>query len=164
MSVCTHPPSFHFEGETCRQAEDLKPGDQLRVLSGGSALARVLDATPAEKGWTSVVLDVCWDGPTMIASDTVMTVRPVDGLTAQEQPEPEPETEIRVALEITEEAIHEVELTLHVPIGTAASNAALRDYLSTDWGLFSDVLGDSKVTVNNQQLTRAEILRKGPVA
>jgi hypothetical protein len=63
-------------------ARDLRPGDKLSVLRG-SAQAVVWEADPAEEdGWMSVLLDVSWDGPTLISSDKILSVR---------RPEPDPQ-------------------------------------------------------------------------
>ncbi|MFF1594322.1 hypothetical protein ACFVY0_40495 [Streptomyces sp. NPDC058286] len=79
-ALCDHArPDYHHEGETCRCAADLKPGDQVGIVTG--AHVTILEAHPnIEPGRTSVLFTNSTDGPTRIASDTILPVRPADGL------------------------------------------------------------------------------------
>ncbi|MFZ3562689.1 hypothetical protein ACOKM5_42920 [Streptomyces sp. BH097] len=163
MSICTHRPGYHHNGETCRTAAELKPGDRIPVLDG-AALATVLDARPAEDGWMSVLLDASGDGAALIASDTVLSVRPADGLRADELPAPDPEVEVRVSVEVTEEVIYEQTLTLSVPASATADDAALLAHLADRWTDFDAVIESGTGLVNDQALTGARIVRRKATA
>ncbi|MEU8960077.1 hypothetical protein AB0C93_37955 [Streptomyces sp. NPDC048518] len=75
--LCAHRANYHFEGETCRYAADLKRGDQVGVVSGAHAIV-LRDAQPVadEPGWVSVLLDASGDGPALVPADKVLPVRP----------------------------------------------------------------------------------------
>ncbi|GGO58800.1 hypothetical protein [Streptomyces lasiicapitis] len=161
-TLCNHRrPDHHSEGETCRYARDLKPGDKVGVLSGAQATVR--DAHPAadHDGYTSVLLDVSWDGPALIAADTILPVRPLEGLTHDELPEPEPEVEVQVRLEITEECAYDFTTTVTVPVSAAASEEALHSHLDDNWGAFIEAMDDEvahgNAAANEQSLDRVRI-------
>lgn len=163
-TVCTHPTGTHRSGETCRLAREVKPRDQIRILSG-SALAPVHDAYPsAEDGHTAILLDVAWDGPcpTLIASDMILEVRPADGLKAEELPEPEPEAEVEVYVEVAEKVIYDTHVTITVPASAGADDAALLTYLDANWDQYADLMDNAPSTVTEQSVIHARIATRGP--
>ncbi|MEU6381889.1 hypothetical protein [Streptomyces sp. NPDC046909] len=159
-ALCNHRRAdHHHDGETCRYARELQPGDKISILSG--CLAEVLDAHPAESdGWMSVLLDVSWDGATLIACDTILAVRPANGLRPDELPAPEPGTEVRVRVEVTEEVLYEDDVVLTVPVSATADDTALLIYLSTHWEDYNDVIENGASVVNEQTITSARIVQK----
>ncbi|MFB8442685.1 hypothetical protein ACFC7A_26905 [Streptomyces niveus] len=75
MPLCDqHRANYHFDGETCMLAKDLKPGDELTALGGSAQVTVQHVALHTEPGWTSVLLDVSPD-PTAFRSDSVLSVR-----------------------------------------------------------------------------------------
>ncbi|GAA2345211.1 hypothetical protein OKJ48_24995 [Streptomyces kunmingensis] len=155
---------YHCDGETCRYASELEPGDKLGVLDG--ALMVVLDAHPAEseEGWMSVLLDGSLDGPTLIAHDSILPVRPAGGLRPDELPALDPNIEVRVKVEVTEEVIYEAHLTLTVPASATVDDAALLAHLGEHWSNYEHVIEGGTGTVNDQMLTGARIVRQGVTA
>ncbi|MFE1521994.1 hypothetical protein ACFW9I_35210 [[Kitasatospora] papulosa] len=134
--LCNHRRfDHHFEGETCRYASELKPGDKFGVLD--DALVVVLVAHPAEKSWMSVPLDGSVDGPTLIAHDTVPTVRSAGGVRPDELPAPDPDIEVRLKAKVTEELIYEAHLTFAVPASATVDDAA---YLGEHSSTYEDVI------------------------
>lgn len=165
-TVCTHPRDYHRDGETCRTAGSLKPGDQIRALAG-AMLVVVRDAAPAQyAGYTSLVLPGSGDAPCplLIGSDTVLTVRPRAGLKAEELPEPEPEVEIRAAIQVAEESTYSTDVTLTVPVSAAADDEALEAYLGEHWQGLSDFVDGATATIDAQYLISASVVERGRTA
>ncbi|MFD8573687.1 hypothetical protein [Streptomyces sp. NPDC059639] len=88
-TLCAHArPDYHQLGETCRYAADLRPGDQVAVITG--IHMTVYDARPADD---PAMIDLHYDGTdaddpalaTQIHGRAIVPVIPADGLTAQEQ-------------------------------------------------------------------------------
>lgn len=158
-ALCTHHrPDHHFKGETCRYASELQPGDKINVLDG--ALVTVVDAHPAqhdEEGWVSVLLDGSLDGPTLVACDAVLPVRPADGLRPDELPEEQ--IEVRVRIEVAEEVRYEDDVTVTVPASATADDAALLAHLIDHWADYDDVIDSGVGTVNDQAVTGARIVK-----
>lgn len=132
-ALCNHTRAdYHFDDETCMYARDLRPGDKLSVLRG-SAQAVVREAEPAEEdGWMSVLLDVSWDGPTLISSDKVLSVRRPE---PDPQPDPtgdpddSPATTVTVALTVTETVTYDFPSEVEVPADVVDDEAELHSYL-----------------------------------
>lgn len=158
--ICTHRPDYHFEGETCRYARELKPGDQINVLAG--AFVVVLEAHPASdaEGWISVLLDGSIDGPTPLAHDSILPVRPVDGLRPDEMPVPDVDVEVCATVEVTEEVVYQATLTLTVPASATVDDAALLAHLDACWSDYSDVIESEVGTVADQRLSDAWVAER----
>ncbi|MEU6846308.1 hypothetical protein ABZ930_30985 [Streptomyces sp. NPDC046716] len=80
-------PDSHQPGETCRYAADLRPGDQVAVITG--IFMTVYSACPADG---PNMIDLHYDATgrrpalaTQIHAHTLASVIPADGLTTQEQ-------------------------------------------------------------------------------
>lgn len=162
-TVCTHSLGQHRSGETCRPAREVKPGDQIRILSG-AVLAPVHDACPAaEDGHTAILLDVAWNGscPVLVASDVVLEVGPADGLAAEELPEPEPEAEVEIYVEVAEKVIYDTHATITVPASAAADDAALLAYLDDTWDQCAELMDNAPSTVTEQSVIEARIVTRG---
>ncbi|MGX1025555.1 hypothetical protein [Streptomyces sp. SAI-097] len=143
-ALCNHTRAdYHHDGETCMYARDLRPGDKLSVLRG-SAQAVVREADPAEEdGWMSVLLDVSWDGPTLISSDTVLSVR-------RPEPDPQPDTTgdqddgtlttVTVELTVTETVTYDFQSEVELPADVVDDENELHSYLDEREELWLDDL------------------------
>ncbi|MET9499549.1 hypothetical protein [Streptomyces sp. NPDC006552] len=159
--LCAHRrPDHHVDGETCRYASELKPGDQINVLNG--VLVRVLQADPIEdaEDWIAVLLDGSVDGPTPLARDSILPVRPADGLRPDEMPAPDRDVEVRATVEVTEEVVYEATLTLTVPASVTVDDAALLAHLDAHWSDYNDVIEGGAGTVTDQNLSDARIVQR----
>jgi hypothetical protein len=168
-ALCNHTrPDFHFDGETCMYARDLRPGDKLSVLSG-SAQAAVREADPAdEAGWMSVLLDVSWDGPTLISSDTVLSVRRRE---PDSQPDPTgdqddgPVTTVTVDLTVTETVRYEFQSEVELPAAVVDDEDELHGYLDENEELWLDDLDpagrNSGLYITERTLDKARVAVAG---
>ncbi|MEU2717963.1 hypothetical protein [Streptomyces sp. NPDC007205] len=146
--LCNHRrPDFHFEGETCMYGRDLRTGDKLPVLKG-SAQAVVREVEPAdEDGWMSGLLDVSRDGPTLISSDTVLSVRRPEPET-HPRPHPDPTadqddgpvTTATVELTVTEMVTYEFQSEVEIPAEVVNDEDELLRYLNENEELWLDDL------------------------
>ncbi|MFI1177815.1 hypothetical protein [Streptomyces melanogenes] len=132
--------NHHPVGETCIYAQDLRPGDRLSVLSGWAV---VREAGPADKnGWVSVLIDVCGDGPMLIGSDTVLSVRRPEPVPESDgtEGEDDPDVTVTVDLTVTETVLYEFRSEVEVPASVAADEHELHEYLDENESLWLDDL------------------------